>query len=230
MSDTITCPTPAMRKAIAAAKVGDDVYGLDPTVQQLQKVAASMLGKEDAMFVPSVASGVAMEDLVKGADTVSLCLSKGLGAPVGSILAGSEKFIHHAKRLRKSLGGGLRQSGLLAAAGLYALEHQFDRLVEDHENAKVLAHGLSTIPGIEIDVDSVDTNMLFFKVSSDFKIDTPTLVKRIAEEKGIVFGGYWRGEEIRAVTNLHITPEDVEYTIASVRDIITASESNFQVA
>lgn len=178
----------------------------------------------------SVASGVAMEDLVKGADTVSLCLSKGLGAPVGSILAGSAEFIHRAKRLRKSLGGGLRQSGLLAAGALYALEHQFDRLVEDHENAKALAHGLSTIPGIEIDVDSVDTNMLFFKVSSDFKIDTPTLVKRIAEQKGIVFGGYWRGEEIRAVTNLHVTSDDVEYTIASVRDIIAASESNFQVA
>ncbi|ETL80847.1 hypothetical protein L917_18707 [Phytophthora nicotianae] len=350
MSDTITCPTPGMRKAMAAAKVGDDVYGLDPTVKQLQKVVASMLGKEDAMFVPSgtmsnliaigmhcqrgdevicgnkshiftyegagasaymgvslatlpnqpdgtiklsdmaravraddihyprtslveienthntcggrvlplsyirdvenfckehnlslhvdgarlanasVASGVALEDLVKGADTVSFCLSKGLGAPIGSILAGSEEFIHQAKRLRKSLGGGLRQSGVVAAGALYGLEHQFDRLAEDHENAKTLAHGLSTIPGIEIDVNSVDTNMLFFKVSSDCKIDTQTLVKKVAEEKGIVFGGYWRGEEIRAVTNLHVTSGDVEYTIASVRDVLAASESNFQVA
>ncbi|KAF1784509.1 Pyridoxal phosphate-dependent transferase [Phytophthora cactorum] len=242
MSDTITCPTPRMRKAMAAAKVGDDVYGLDPTVKQLQKVVASMLGKEDAMFVPSlhvdgarlanasVSLGVALEDLVKGADTVSFCLSKGLGAPIGSVLAGSEEFIHHAKRLRKSLGGGLRQSGVVAAGALYALEHQFDRLAEDHENAKTLAYGLSTIPGIQIDVDSVDTNMLFFKVSSDFKIDTPTLVKKVEEEKGIVFGGYWRDEEIRAVINLHVTPDDVEYTIAAVRDILAASESNFQVA
>lgn len=90
----------------------------------------------------SVASGVALSDLVAGADSVSLCLSKGLGAPVGSILAGSDEFIARAKRLRKSLGGGMRQAGIIAAAGLYALEHQLERLAEDHVNAKALAQGL----------------------------------------------------------------------------------------
>lgn len=90
----------------------------------------------------SVASNTAMSDLVAGADSVSLCLSKGLGAPVGSILAGTEEFIYSAKRLRKSLGGGMRQAGIIASAGLFALEHQVARLAEDHANAKALAQGL----------------------------------------------------------------------------------------
>lgn len=90
----------------------------------------------------SVASGVPIADLVTGADSVSLCLSKGLGAPVGSILAGTEEFIHNAKRLRKSLGGGMRQAGVVASAALFALEHQFERLADDHANAKALAQGL----------------------------------------------------------------------------------------
>lgn len=93
----------------------------------------------------SVVSKTPMKELVKGADSVSLCLSKGLGAPVGSVLAGSAEFIHQARRLRKSLGGGMRQSGLLAAAGLYALENQFERLAEDHTNAKLLAQGLVSV-------------------------------------------------------------------------------------
>lgn len=90
----------------------------------------------------SVASGTPIADLVSGADSVSLCLSKGLGAPVGSILAGTEEFIYNAKRLRKSLGGGMRQAGIIASAGLFALEHQFERLAEDHANAKTLAQEL----------------------------------------------------------------------------------------
>jgi threonine aldolase len=90
----------------------------------------------------SVASGIPMADLVAGADSVSLCLSKGLGAPVGSILAGTEEFIYNAKRLRKSLGGGMRQAGVIAVAGKFALEHQLERLADDHANAKALAHGL----------------------------------------------------------------------------------------
>lgn len=90
----------------------------------------------------SVASGTPIADLVSGADSVSLCLSKGLGAPVGSILAGTEEFIYNAKRLRKSLGGGMRQAGIIASAGIFALEYQFERLAEDHANAKALAQGL----------------------------------------------------------------------------------------
>ncbi|RLN58857.1 hypothetical protein BBJ28_00010766 [Nothophytophthora sp. Chile5] len=168
----------------------------------------------------SVALGVPMAELVAGADSVSLCLSKGLGAPVGSILAGSEEFIYKAKRLRKSLGGGMRQAGVIAAAGLFALENQFDRLAEDHTNAKELAHGLANIPGIEIRPEDVETNILFFKLAPDAKLDAPTLVEKLESEKGILFGGYWNGGRIRAVTNLHVSPKDVEYTVASIRELL----------
>ncbi|RLN50356.1 hypothetical protein BBJ28_00020551, partial [Nothophytophthora sp. Chile5] len=168
----------------------------------------------------SVALGVPMAELVAGADSVSLCLSKGLGAPVGSILAGSEEFIYKAKRLRKSLGGGMRQAGVIAAAGLFALENQFDRLAEDHTNAKELAHGLANIPGIEIRPEDVETNILFFQLAPDAKLDAPTLVEKLESEKGILFGGYWNGGRIRAVTNLHVSPKDVEYTVASIRELL----------
>lgn len=137
----------------------------------------------------SVATGVPMAELVKGADTVSLCLSKGLGAPVGTILAGPEEFIERAKRLRKSLGGGMRQSGLLAAAGLFALEEQFERLAEDHANAKALAQGLSEIPDVLVNTDDVETNILFFRLKPEAKLGAKALAKALETEKGIVLGG-----------------------------------------
>uniref|UniRef100_A0AAV1US74 Aromatic amino acid beta-eliminating lyase/threonine aldolase domain-containing protein n=1 Tax=Peronospora matthiolae TaxID=2874970 RepID=A0AAV1US74_9STRA len=340
LSDTVTRPNAAMRQVIAAAKVGDDVFGTDPSVKQLEKLAAERLGKEAALYVPSgtmsnliaigthcsrgdevicgnrahiflyegggasaymgvglhtvpnqpdgtlaiqdmlnairsddphyprsklvaientqnfcggrilplayireveqfchehdlrlhvdgarlanasVATGILMDALVSGADSVSLCLSKGLGAPVGSILAGSNKFIHRATRLRKSLGGGMRQAGIIAAAGLYALEHQFDRLVEDHVNAQAFAHGIATIPGIEIDPDDVDTNIVFFKVPVDAKLDAMALTEKLENEKGVLVGGYADGNRIRAVTNLHVSSNDIDYTIAAIRQLV----------
>lgn len=197
----------------------------------------------------SVASGSPIADLVSGADSVSLCLSKGLGAPVGSILAGTEEFIYNAKRLRKSLGGGMRQAGVIASAGLFALEHQFERLAEDHANAKALAQGLvwealvlllvllflsqtltrcidtcpqAKIPGIDVDESAVDTNIVFFHVTPDAKLNAATLVEKLDREKGVlVGGGYWNGEKVRAVTNLHVTPQDIAYTVASIRELMT---------
>ncbi|KAL4099309.1 hypothetical protein PRIC1_007149 [Phytophthora ramorum] len=341
LSDTVTCPTAAMRQVIAAAEVGDAVFGADPSVNRLEKVAAERLGKAAALYVPSgtmsnliaigahcrrgdevicgdkahiflyegggasaymgvslhtvpnqpdgtlslqdihnavrdddphyprtrlveientqnscggrvlplsyirdveqfclerdlrlhvdgarlanasVASGIPMDELVRGADSVSLCLSKGLGAPVGSILAGSEEFIHHATRLRKSLGGGMRQAGVIASAGLYALENQFERLSEDHVNAQALAHGLATIPGIDINPDTVDTNIVFFTLKSDAKLDAPTLVQRLETEKGLLVGAYADGNRVRAVTNLHISDRDVEYAVASIHALLS---------
>ncbi|GMF39607.1 unnamed protein product [Phytophthora fragariaefolia] len=169
----------------------------------------------------SVASGIPMDELVRGADSVSLCLSKGLGAPVGSILAGSEEFIHHATRLRKSLGGGMRQAGIIASAGLYALENQFERLVDDHVNAKALAHGICTIPGVEIDPASIETNIVFFSLAPDAKLDATTLVQRLGSEKGVLVGAYADGNRVRAVTNLHISGQDVDYTVAAIRSLLS---------
>ncbi|GMF17421.1 unnamed protein product [Phytophthora lilii] len=169
----------------------------------------------------SVAAGIPMDELVRGADSVSLCLSKGLGAPVGSILAGSEEFIHHATRLRKSLGGGMRQAGIIASAGLYSLEHQFDRLAEDHVNAQALAHGLSSIPGVEIDPDTVDTNIVFFTLTPEAKLDASTLVQQLESEKGVLLGAYAEGNRVRAVTNLHISGQDVEYVVSSIRSLLS---------
>jgi len=113
----------------------------------------------------SIASGLSAADLASIADTVSLCLSKGLGAPVGSVLCGPKDFIHEARRNRKLLGGGLRQSGVLAACGLYALDNNVQRLAQDHENAQELAKRLGAIDGLSIDLDKVHTNMIWMDVT-----------------------------------------------------------------
>ena len=278
-SDTVTKPTDAMRKAMAEAEVGDDVYGDDPTINRLEKLGASILGKEAALFVPSgtfgnqlalftwsqrgtevllgedchiiqheagaasVIAGVqtrpvpapngilsadilherlrkqdlhapstslicvenaysgrsvplsAMEDIKKTAvkwgvpvhldgarifnaaialkcdvrdiasraDSVMVCLSKGLCAPIGSLLAGSKKFIIEARLKRKIMGGGMRQVGILGAAGIIALERQSNRLIEDHQRAKKIAKGLAGIPGVKINQNEVDINLVFFQ-------------------------------------------------------------------
>jgi threonine aldolase len=280
-SDTVTKPTPAMREAMAAAEVGDDVYGEDPTVNRLEQEAAEVFGKEAAIFVPSgtmgnqiairlhtqhgqeiicesrahvldwemamaaafsgcvprtvaaergiltwdllrqaigpklyyraqtalicventhnmaggtvtpltnlreiwagareaalpvhldgarifnaaVALGVGVAELAAGFDTVMFCLSKGLGAPVGSMLTGSRAAIDRARIFRKALGGGMRQAGILAAAGLIALHEMPGRLKEDHANARLLAEAVAAQPNAEIDLDSVQTNIVVF--------------------------------------------------------------------
>ncbi|MFZ5814368.1 MAG: low-specificity L-threonine aldolase [Bacillota bacterium] len=282
-SDTVTKPTPAMRRAMFEAEVGDDVYGEDPTVNQLEREAAAMLGKEAALFVPTgtqgnqiavlthagrgdeviveaeshifyyevggiaalagcqarpvpgfrgqmepaavqaairgenvhfpktalvcventhnraggcilpmenlkavaavahaagvpvhmdgarvfnaaVALGLPVAEVVAPVDSVMFCLSKGLGAPVGSILAGSAEFIARARRNRKLLGGGMRQAGILAAAGLVALRTMVERLAEDHANARALARGLTEIEGLRVELETVQTNMVMFDV------------------------------------------------------------------
>ncbi|HYF76591.1 MAG TPA: low-specificity L-threonine aldolase [Symbiobacteriaceae bacterium] len=282
-SDTVTVPTPAMRRAMFEAEVGDDVYGEDPTVNQLEVEAAKLLGKEAALFVPTgtqgnqiavmshtsrgqevimeaeshvfyyeqagiavlsgcqtrpipsvngamdperveaairgvnihypvtglvcventhnrsggcilpmenlaavaevahkhgvpvhmdgarvfnaaVALGRPVAEVVAPVDSVMFCLSKGLAAPVGSMLVGSRAFIDRARRARKLLGGGMRQAGVLAAAGLISIRSMVDRLAEDHENAKTLARGLNEIPGLRVDLATVQTNMIMFDI------------------------------------------------------------------
>jgi threonine aldolase len=327
-SDTVTRPSAAMRAAMAAAEVGDDVWGDDPTVAQLEQLSAAMLGKEAALFLPSgtqsnlvallshcqrgdeylvgqeahtyryeaggaavlgsiqpqpltlaadgsipldsiraaikpddfhfartrllclentiggkvlgldymaaacaladghglakhldgarvfnaaVKLGVAVRDIAAPFDSVSVCLSKGLGAPVGSVLCGAGDFIREARRWRKMLGGGMRQAGILAAGGIHALQHNVARLAEDHANAAVLAEGLAAVEGISLDMATVQTNMVFFTPAAG---SSAALTQHL-QQRGILVDP---GQTIRAVTHLDVTRADVERVVAEVRD------------
>jgi threonine aldolase len=333
-SDTITKPTRSMRKAMAEAEVGDDVFGEDPTVRALEDMTAKRLGKEAGLFVTSGTMGnlvcemshcgrgdemilgdqhhiffyeqggsaaiggihsrtlpnnpdgtidlkaiagairpdnihfprtrlivlenthnrcngsplsidymhqvgnlahekgiklhvdgarlfnaaralnVKARDLVAPADSVTICLSKGLAAPAGSVVCGNSDFIGKARRVRKVLGGGMRQVGVLAAAGIVALTEMVDRLVEDHENAKKLALGLAEIPGIKIDPETIRTNIVYFEITRE-NLTADILVKRLDRNGVKVLP---TGERrIRAVTHYHIRPSDIEKVIARIR-------------
>ncbi len=158
----------------------------------------------------SVKLGKPAAELVRSIDTVSLCLSKGLGAPVGSVLSGPADFIKRARRMRKMVGGGMRQAGMIAAAGLHALEHHVERLADDHANAQRLAEGLAAFERLTVDLDAVQTNMLFLQPHPD---DFDALRAHLAE-RGIVLAG--QKPRIRVVTHLDVTAEDVERVIEAV--------------
>jgi threonine aldolase len=330
-SDTVTRPTEAMREAMWAAPVGDDVYEDDPTVAALQNVAAERFGMEAALFCASgtmtnqiairlhcppfsemiceaeahvfmyegggpaahsaasvmtlkgdrgrltaaqIAEAIRPEDIhhpstrlvalentanrgggacydwaeieriralctqrglalhLDGArlmnalvrsgqdpkaygrtfNSISLCLSKGLGAPVGSLLMGTHEFIHRAKRVRKLFGGGWRQAGMLAAAGLYALDHHVARLAEDHARAAVLGQAVEALPYVE-QLRPVETNLVLFKLAAPH-----TRVQLLAhlKEYGVLAGGF--GERmVRLVTHLDVSDEGVEKTIEALK-------------
>ncbi len=336
-SDTVTWPTEAMREAMAAARVGDDVWGDDPTMIELEALAAEMTGKQAAAFVPSGTMGnlasvlthcgrgdevilakkahifkyeaggiaalggvhsypvdlqvdgtldlddirhaireddphfphtrlVALEntqgtiggmpitpeytrsvralcddyglklhidgariwnaaaaldvdikDLTTPADSVTFCLSKGLCAPVGSIVVGDADFIASLRRTRKMLGGGMRQSGVLAAAAIIALTEMTTRLHEDHANARALAEGLNSLPGISVRLEQVQTNMVFFWIDDTLPIDAAGFAALMEQQHGIKLDVIApRG--IRAVTHYWITPERVETVLATFTD------------
>ena len=330
-SDTITRPTTAMRKAMAGAEVGDDVFKEDPTVNRLEEMAAQRLGKPAALLVGSgtmgnlvsqlahcgrgdetilgdqshvffyeqggasalggihprtlsnemdgtialetieaairpddvhfprsrlvilenthnrcsgtplqpayttaverlakrhglklhidgarifnaaVALGVDVAELAAPADSVTFCLSKGLAAPVGSVVCGDEAFIARARRMRKSVGGGMRQAGIIAAAGIVALTEMVDRLAEDHVNAKTLAVGLAEIPGLLIDPGAIATNIVYFRVAKK-GLDAPTMVAQLGEQGVRVLPT--ATDQMRAVLNYHVTPADVQQALA----------------
>lgn len=338
-SDTVTKPTPAMREAMAQAEVGDDVYGEDPTVNRLEAMAAEMLGKEAAVFVPSgvmgnqlalrlhtrpgdevivdstshliryeggsasslsgvqlvcvpgnrgrlspesveaairpkglhnppttlvcleqthnvgggsiyslevihqiaevarthrlslhldgarlfnavISTGVAAADYARPFDTVSFCLSKGLGAPVGSMVVSDAARVQTLRRLRKVFGGGMRQVGILAAAGVYALEHHIARLAEDHVNAHYLATLLEDIPGVVVDVKSVETNMVMFQVPHSSKT-TDTLLAD-CREAGVLLNAMG-DRAFRVVTHLDVNHEDMVAAGRIFRQIFSAA-------
>lgn len=334
-SDTVTRPTPAMRRAMAEAEVGDDVFGDDPSVNRLQRKLAEMLGKEAALYVPSGTmsnligvrvhcrpgdemiceagchiynyeqagyaqlSGIAartvtgrhgvmqvdqLRDLVRPADahyvrtrlvtienthnrgggriqpydaveavcrwarehrlathldgarlfnaavatgieasrwaqhfdTVSVCFSKGLGAPVGSALAGPRDLMLEAHRHRKVLGGGMRQAGVIAAAALFALEHHVDRLAEDHANAQRLADGIRRIDELRLEPEQVDTNLLFFRV--DPALGTAAEFSAKLKERGLLMLAT-AATTIRAVTHLDVSQRDVDRAVEILREV-----------
>jgi threonine aldolase len=158
-----------------------------------------------------VASGVPAHEQAKGYDSVTFCLTKGLGCPVGALVAGDRVFAKEARRYKHLFGGAMRQAGIIAAAGLYALDHNVDRLAEDHANAKILARGLAEIPGIAIDVDHVETNLVFFDVTG-LRMPAPEVVKRLADA-GVRMGASSK-TRIRAVTHLDVSRADVERAVS----------------
>ncbi len=162
------------------------------------------------LFNAAVKSGRAVKDLAAGFDSVSVCLSKGLGAPVGSVLVGRREFIREARRWRKTVGGGMRQAGILAAAGLYALEHHVERLAEDHVHALKLAEGLRGVPGLT--VEAPETNMVWVDVEKKL---APRLVPALAE-KGVLAEGTRR---VRFVTHLDVSARDIADAIGAIRAV-----------
>lgn len=338
-SDTVTKPTPAMLEAMATAPVGDDVYGEDPTVSQLEAIVADLAGKEAAVFVPSgtmgnliavlshcgrgdemvlgdqshihfyeqggtaglggvhprtlrnrtdgtldlaevetavrsdnehfpvsrllcletthnrcggvvlpldymdaaselahrhgmplhvdgarlwnaaVALGVSPARILQGADSASLCLSKGLAAPVGSVVVGSREFIRKVRRQRKAVGGGMRQAGVIAAAGIVAVTTMVERLADDHRNAKALARGLAALDGISVDPKAVETNIVIFTLTRAEM--TPAQLAAGLKERGVLLSPM-DGNRLRAVTHYHVGHADIERTLAAFREVLAA--------
>ncbi|HHQ4682972.1 TPA: low-specificity L-threonine aldolase [Aeromonas veronii] len=167
------------------------------------------------LFNAAVASETPVEVIAAPFDSISICLSKGLGAPVGSLLVGSHDFIARARRLRKMLGGGMRQAGILAQAGLFALEQHVTRLADDHRRAKRLAEGLAALPGIELDLSLVQSNMVFLRLREGESAPLLAFMK----ERGILFSGYG---ELRLVTHLQINDDDIEEVIDAFTEYLGA--------
>jgi threonine aldolase len=342
-SDTVTWPTPAMRAAMATAPVGDDVYGEDPTVNELEALAAAKVGKEAGLFVASGTMGnlcavlthagrgdeailgadchvfsweagsmaalggvipfplatdaygrmdpAEVEDAVRyddphlprsrlvlvensygakhgyplppdyfaaieavarrhglalhmdGArlfnaavalnvdapaitrhvDSVTFCLSKGLGAPVGSVLCGSAAFIYQARRARKALGGGMRQAGVLAAAGIVALNEMIERLANDHQHARLLAEGLARLPGVRVEADKVCTNMVFFELAPSVLWSAEEVAEALRTTANVWVGTNGpRG--FRAVTHYWIGDAEVATFLNALEDVLAQAQ------
>jgi len=165
------------------------------------------------LFNATAATGIAEKEYAKHFDTISVCFSKGLGAPVGSALAGSAEMIDRARRIRKMFGGGMRQSGIIAAGALFALQNNRPKLKTDHENAKLLAEGLNGIKGIDIDPTTVETNILFFNTTAPAN----QLTEKMNQKEILMLA---LGENsIRAVTHLMVTKEMIEEAIETIKEI-----------
>jgi len=167
-----------------------------------------------------VASGVAANRYAKPFDSLWIDLSKGLGCPVGAVLAGSKEFIEEAWRLKQRTGGAMRQAGIIAAAGIYALQHHIERLAEDHANAKLFAESLRNLPGVKVDPQAVETNIVFFDIAGTGLTADPFC--DALKKKGVDMGG--AGTSIRAVTHIDISRADIEAAVQAIRDVLAEAE------
>jgi len=171
------------------------------------------------IFNAAAALNEAPSDLTKYVDSVSFCLSKGLCAPVGSVLCGTTEFIARARRVRKSLGGGMRQAGILAAAGIVALEEMVDRLEEDHRHARFMAEGLAQVDGICLDENMVKTNLVFFELDDDVPYSTREIAQCM-RDRGNVWVGATGSRKFRAVTHYWVGLEEVKLFLDLLEDIL----------
>ncbi|WP_117149242.1 low-specificity L-threonine aldolase [Paraliobacillus zengyii] len=179
-------------------------------IAQESNVAVHLDGAR--LFNAAVASGISVKAYAEFTDTVQFCLSKGLGAPVGSVIAGDHTFIKHAKKWRKRLGGGLRQAGIIAAPGITALEHNIERLAEDHANAKILAEGLANIKGLKV-INEIETNIILVDVTETGLSEAGFL--EAIKEKGVLAGSYGTNF-VRFVTHLNVSKEDIQTTLQKI--------------
>jgi threonine aldolase len=204
---------------------GGSIYPIERMrdIYQLAKSRSLMVHLDGArLWNASAASGIKPYEYAQWADSVSVCISKGLGAPVGSLVSGSKAFIDRVHRFRKMFGGGMRQVGILAAAGTYALDHHVERLREDHQNAKHLALGLKEIEGVSVNPDHVETNILFFDVIQTGK--TAPQVAEAVKIEGVLI--HVTGKtRIRLVTHLDVTREDIEIALAAFRKVLGCDEN-----
>jgi threonine aldolase len=199
--------------------------GVPLSVEYTERAAA--VARENAMHVhldgarifnASVALGVSAADLASSADSITFCLSKGLCAPVGSVLCGSKKFIDQARRIRKQLGGGMRQAGILAAAGIVALEEMVDRVAEDHYRAQCLSEGLAQLPGLKLDRAQPPTNMVFASLDDNAVLSAVQVADQL-KAQGVLVGAVGQ-RRFRMVTHYWVDDADVERTIAAFRRVL----------
>jgi threonine aldolase len=162
-----------------------------------------------------VASGIAAREFAAGCDSAWIDFTKGLGAPLGAALAGSRDFIERARRYKHVMGGAMRQAGMMAAGCIYALEHHVERLADDHANARLLANGLSQIPGVGVENARPETNILFFNVAHT-RLAAPAFVEE-AVHAGVRMGAF--GDRIRAVTHLDVSHDDIEQALTTIDGI-----------
>jgi threonine aldolase len=170
------------------------------------------------LFNATVALGVEPWEIAQHIDSVTFCLSKGLSAPVGSLVCGDVDFIYHAHRVRKVLGGAMRQAGIIAAAGIVALEQMVDRMAEDHSRARRLAEGIATIPGFVVDLERVQTNIVNFDLAPTAELSGPEVVARLRDRDVLLAYSPDRG--FRAVTHCWIDDEDIDAAVAALNDVV----------
>ena len=199
---------------------GGSIYPLEKMAEiyRLTKSKGLLLHLDGArLWNASVATGIKPREYAQWADSVSVCLSKGLGAPIGSLVAGSKPFIDRVHRFRKMFGGGMRQVGIIAAAGIYALNHHLERLKEDHHNAKRLAVGLKEFKGVSIDPKHVETNIVIFDVTNTGM--TGAQVAEAMKKEGVLIHAFGK-TQIRLVTHLDVSSEDIEIALKAFKKVL----------